>query len=377
MKIVATQPAVVLDLNSLKTHEFEPDEIELAVVSADDRSMGVEYLHAGTIEHPDLGALTWEVSEYPIGALNHIHPPKGAFQIIQDFDFESEYEDEYQDAENIYDWSIEEQKKIATHGLVERVTYLVNWFFNFYTDPVHDTPYNGREGGYIYIHGGPFNASDELYDKFGKFFSDEDIEYAVTEVEQDGTDEWAPSFNNPKFIGPEDEYDPPEPLSLDNIKERLLAGAKPRFNDGFEEKQRDDLLGRIRELEDKLDRYTEIGIGHNQPPEEIGELPANPELIRPITIELNFNLSEPEPDIEAAVQSASRLKDIMSYIGEKLNMTVDAFAKKFGEMLAAGAVSAATLAALGLTGFGVAFLNNIVGLFNHLMQWLDMITLPF
>jgi len=30
-----------------------------------------------------------------------------------------------------------------------------------------DTPYNGAEGGYLYIHGGPYTAEDELYRRFG------------------------------------------------------------------------------------------------------------------------------------------------------------------------------------------------------------------
>jgi hypothetical protein len=33
------------------------------------------------------------------------------------------------------------------------------WFLAGYCDPVHGTPYNGREGGFQFIHGGPYDPA--------------------------------------------------------------------------------------------------------------------------------------------------------------------------------------------------------------------------
>jgi hypothetical protein len=67
------------------------------------------------------------------------------------------------------------------------------WFVTRYCDPVQETPYNGEEGGYLYIHGGPYTAEDELYQRFGDGVSDdEEIRAVIDDVESDGIDEWAP-----------------------------------------------------------------------------------------------------------------------------------------------------------------------------------------
>lgn len=43
---------------------------------------------------------------------------------------------------------------------------MVEWFFRLYTDPANGVPYNGREGGYMYTNGGPYDAEDELRENF-------------------------------------------------------------------------------------------------------------------------------------------------------------------------------------------------------------------
>jgi len=77
------------------------------------------------------------------------------------------------------------------------------WFLSRYCDPVHDTPYNGAEGGYLFVNGGPYTAEDELYRRFGGGLSnDEEIRAVIDDVEADGIDEWAPIHHER-----EDEYD--------------------------------------------------------------------------------------------------------------------------------------------------------------------------
>lgn len=90
------------------------------------------------------------------------------------------------------------------------------WFLSRYWDPANDTPYNGAEGGYLYIHGGPYSAEDELYSRFGDLCSDETIRQAIDDVESEGIEEWAPIH-----YGPGDDYDPRFALALERESEPL------------------------------------------------------------------------------------------------------------------------------------------------------------
>ncbi len=49
-----------------------------------------------------------------------------------------------------------------------RIEAMVAWFFENFEDPAYETPYDGREGGYQYIWGGPHEAADYIYDQFRK-----------------------------------------------------------------------------------------------------------------------------------------------------------------------------------------------------------------
>jgi hypothetical protein len=70
----------------------------------------------------------------------------------------------------------------------EQKEYLKDWFLSRYEDPVHSCPYESSEGGYIYIWGGPFEASDILQ---GHFDLDEEIiDEVVNELEKECS-EWS------------------------------------------------------------------------------------------------------------------------------------------------------------------------------------------
>jgi hypothetical protein len=73
------------------------------------------------------------------------------------------------------------------------------WFETRYWDPANDTPYNSEEGGYLFIHGGPYAAEDELYGRFGDLLSDEVIRAVVDDIESDGIEEWAPIHTEPDY----------------------------------------------------------------------------------------------------------------------------------------------------------------------------------
>jgi hypothetical protein len=65
----------------------------------------------------------------------------------------------------------------------EQRAYMRIWFYQNYEDPAERTPYESREGGYIYIWGGPYDAREELEGEFSGIVPDEVIDELVGELE--------------------------------------------------------------------------------------------------------------------------------------------------------------------------------------------------
>jgi hypothetical protein len=73
------------------------------------------------------------------------------------------------------------------------------WFLARYCDPVHDTPYNGHEGGFQFIDGGPYDPADVLPNRFASVVKDDVIQEVVAELHRGVGDEWAPvQFTAPR-----------------------------------------------------------------------------------------------------------------------------------------------------------------------------------
>ena len=139
-------------------------------------------------------------------------------------------------------------------GKEKQVAYMVHCFHGMFEDPANETPYNGREGGYQYVWGGPFEAADELWAQFADISSKEAIDAAVSEVESDGILQCAPGQGHPnqKARMEEamvDDYEPPAP-TLDEIRERLANGVTPQFGNPAEAKSRAALQEEITRLRD-------------------------------------------------------------------------------------------------------------------------------
>ncbi|MRW91175.1 hypothetical protein GJ699_14360 [Duganella sp. FT80W] len=66
------------------------------------------------------------------------------------------------------------------------------WFLARYCDPANETPYISAEGGYIFIHGGPYDPQEELGHRFYGVADDEAIEEVVSEMYMQVGDRWAP-----------------------------------------------------------------------------------------------------------------------------------------------------------------------------------------
>lgn len=65
-----------------------------------------------------------------------------------------------------------------------------DWFFSKYENPVEECPYDGREGGYQYIYGGPYEADEVLNNEYSGIFPDDVINELVEEL-NDECFEWS------------------------------------------------------------------------------------------------------------------------------------------------------------------------------------------
>ena len=117
-----------------------------------------------------------------------------------------------------------------------------NWFFANFEDPANSCPYDGKEGGYAYIYGGPYDASEELQAMFDQYVKFEYIEELVDELQMQCFD-WSGNSNNVDDWYDDDIYDAvtssgkPYIKFIDNI-DKIKALAK----DKTEQQQKDHLL---------------------------------------------------------------------------------------------------------------------------------------
>ena len=74
------------------------------------------------------------------------------------------------------------------------------WFFTLFEDPANETPHDGREGGYIYVQGGPYDAEEELREEFEEIVGEEPIMSLVKEL-SGLANEWAPTSRHPDHVG--------------------------------------------------------------------------------------------------------------------------------------------------------------------------------
>jgi len=185
-------------------YEIDAEDVYWDLVDASDRSMGSELRYEGTIEHPELGVLTWSLWEYPVGIQNYKDRDIGDHQIIQEFEFGLEHEPDYE--ESTFQ---AEQEEWQEQSEVEQIQRMTEWFFHRYEDPQNQHPYAPKESEYNYScpWGGPYDANEELFDRFGHVADEAVILKAVDVVQdRDGIFEWGPSNNHPDMRNAGDEY---------------------------------------------------------------------------------------------------------------------------------------------------------------------------
>jgi hypothetical protein len=198
---------------------------------------------------------------------------------------------------------------------------------------------------------------------FGGLVPDKWIEEAVNEAERDGIHDWAP-------INRDNDYDDepaPEP-SLDDIPDE----AGPAFGTDEDYRARQQAATALDALSRELDAQRPIGIGHNQPPEDIDtEETSAAETLKPIVQELRDEFDKPEPSIPLVKRLAYRLRDGMvsatKWAGGKLDIVVDEAAKATGKALVV------TAGVAGEPHLHSAFAKA----YEAIVSWLHVVTSPF
>lgn len=223
----------------------------------------------------------------------------------------------------------------------EKVDLMVDWFKHQFEDPQNDTPYVKDHGGYLYLWGGPFDASDQIQAEFSNAVDFDTMMLAVDRVQDDGVVEWVPQAGGDFYEHPEDEEDGVATgvvVDGDGEWPPVIPVQQPILP---EPEARVELLRRLDELEDLLQPLIEHVrveaqaapmMGHNNPPEpmEITQAVTREEWLQVQTaIDAIRQQAELEqPDVETVTRSNNRLVGAAAalgrWLGNRLNVAIDA-----------------------------------------------------
>jgi hypothetical protein len=233
----------------------------------------------------------------------------------------------------------------------EKLELMIDWFHQNYEDPANKTPY---EGGYIWVFGGPYEARDELYSKFGDLVSENLIAEAVEEVERDGLTEWAP-------VRSSDDYEDAEPTDEPTSLDIFLDEPGPWYGTPEDHAARARVQAALDELRQALDKPRPIGIGHNRPPEE-DEEPDEIKELRAALPELSAELAKATPSISLVKQWTIPLRNAVivssKWAWKKIDKGLDA--------------AAATAGIGAITWIGAHYSDSLHNAFEALVNWLEI-----
>lgn len=231
--------------------------------------------------------------------------------------------------------------QVKDMSLDEKVDMMVDWFNNQFEDPQNDTPYVKDQGGYLYLWGGPFDASDQIQTEFSNAVDFDTMMLAVDKVQENGVVEWAPQTGGDFYEHPEDEDDgvaTGEVVDGDGEWPPVIPVQQPIPP---EPEARAEVLRRLDELEGLLQPLIEHirveaqappMMGHNNPPEalEITQAVTRDEwlMIQSAIGEIRQQTELERPDAEAVTTSNNRLLGAAAalgrWLGNRLNAIVDA-----------------------------------------------------
>jgi hypothetical protein len=92
---------------------------------------------------------------------------------------------------------------IKTASKELQIEAMRRWFYGRYEDPVEETPYSSEEGGYIFIHGGPYDPNDEIQERFSHVVEYEVMDELIQDLYGEVGDEWAPIDDGSQYYDDE------------------------------------------------------------------------------------------------------------------------------------------------------------------------------
>ncbi|RWQ40187.1 MAG: hypothetical protein EOS20_03880 [Mesorhizobium sp.] len=207
----------------------------------------------------------------------------------------------------------------------EAIEWIVKWFFHNFEDPVHNTPYDGREGGYQYLWGGPYETYDEVDSRFSRLVADDVAEAAIEEIEEREGPVWTVSARR---VVPEAEEDDTYHGDLTNDSPDWL----------LEQQAREQVARDADALVTALDELPEptAGIGHNKPPEpidlpladnDLSELRSAASAVRQETLSVSVDGQSLSANADIILKW---IRKVASWAASKLDIFVDNAVKSAG-----------------------------------------------
>jgi hypothetical protein len=199
----------------------------------------------------------------------------------------------------------------------EKRELMVQWFHQNFEDPAQRTSYVTAEGGYLWNHGGPYDAREQLFDMFGDIVSEKLIEEVAEEVEAEGLSEWAPTH---------DEYQDDELLTDAPSLDAFSDQPTDQYGSARDLEARERARDVLQDLIAMLDAPKPVGIGHNNPPEEIGK-PEAVETLRTDIVALHAEFGKPNPSISLVKKLGTALRNAaiasVKWTGRKIDVAID------------------------------------------------------
>jgi len=163
--------------------EISGADLQITSMGATEGGMGADIVWRVYAEIDEIEYLDWTFSEYPVGILNL--PAEltviGDYKILKD---NIVIELNHMDGD---DYAELEERESA-------IEQMVDWFFEHYEDPAENDSFQSAEGGYQWDGRGPHRAIDVLSVEFPEY-TDDMHEKSASEIESDGTVDWAIQFH--------------------------------------------------------------------------------------------------------------------------------------------------------------------------------------
>lgn len=247
----------------------------------------------------------------------------------------------------------------------KQIAYMEHWFHERFADPVNDLNYMIDERP-VYLGNGPHYADRVLGSQFADLVSKDVLDAAVAIVDRSGIGEWAfaPSAELQERVSEELASEEAGSLpTLEDIRARLAEGFIPRFGDDIEATLRSLLQEQTAQIlkDIELMNSTHGGIGHNQPPEALVLSDKMVQDVMRMIEEINVETEKSVPNVDAVVESTSRLGSILAWVVQKLDRLIDGMVTTMGSLTAKVAVAL----------LGVYFWESIAKAFQAALEWLN------